>query len=247
MYLHGRNVLKEILALSRTSIKIRRVLFTDQQNVDPELKTLINQTKSKGFRVETASQKVLVNLSREKKNQGVLVELREFPYAELGLISNLPSDRPSIVVMLDSVQDPHNLGAIARTSVAAGADALIITSRASAQVTPAVVKVSAGLIFRIPVIRVVNLARAMETLKEWGYWIYGSSTQGEHYMKVPYAERSALVMGNESEGLRRLVREKCDALITIPMANGVDSMNVSAATAVLLFNLREQLTGDDGP
>jgi len=245
LYLHGRNVLREILALCRSSIKVRRVLFTDQANVDPELPALMSETMHKGFRVEMASQKVLVNLSREKKNQGVLVELREFPYSELEAIKNLPRKKHSIIVMLDRIQDPHNLGAIARTSVAAGADALVITSRASAQVTPAVVKVSAGLIFRIPVIRVVNLVRTMETLKECGYWIYGSATGGEHYLKIPYAERSVLVMGNESEGLRRLVRERCDALVAIPMAKRVDSINVSAAAAVLLFSLREKLIGDD--
>jgi len=242
MYLHGRNVLKELLGLRNSNIKVKRVLFTDQKNVDSQLEHLIKETRDKGLRVEILSPEKLTNLSREKKHQGVVIELKEFPYTDADAFLNDSSpSKKSTLVLLDQIQDPHNLGAIIRTSVAAGVDAIAITTSNSAKITPAVVKVSAGLVFKIPVIPVGNLARFQEKLKGNGYWIYATDMSGVAYYEVEYNDKVAMIFGNEGKGVRRLVKERSDLLVSIPMEKTVDSLNVAASAAILLFDRRRRI------
>ena len=230
MYLHGRNVLKELLGIDSALLRIRRIIFTNQRNVDSQLIELANEAKTKGFRIEEMSPEKLANLCREKKHQGVVIDLKEFSYVDSEkMLDNLEEKSTATIVLLDQIQDPHNLGAIIRTSVAVGADAIAITSSNSAEITPAVVKVSAGLAFSIPVIKIVNMAQFEKSLKERGFWIFASDMDG-----IPY-------YGNEGKGVRRLVKERSDVLISIPMERAVDSLNVAAAAAIILFDRRRQL------
>ncbi|WP_237697523.1 MULTISPECIES: 23S rRNA (guanosine(2251)-2'-O)-methyltransferase RlmB [Kosmotoga] len=241
MYLHGRNVLREILKLEPKKLKIKKVLFTDQKNVDRELEELKEHTAKKGYRMEVVPPEKLFNLSREKKHQGVVINLKEFPYTSLEtLLDKIMEKKRSLLVLLDRIQDPHNLGAIIRSSVAAGADGVIITEKASVEVTPAVVKVSTGLVFRIPIVRVVNMARTIETLKEEGFWTYAATMEGEPYYSVSFTDKAALIFGNEGKGIRHLVKKKSDYLVSIPMCEGIDSLNVAASAAIMLFEYRRQ-------
>ena len=180
----------------------------------------------------------LSRIAGSPEHQGIVAEVDPYPYADArGLL-----DRPeALVVALDEVQDPHNLGAVARSAEAAGADGLVITARRSASVTPAVVKASAGATEHLPIARVANLAEWLAAAKENGAWVYGAEAKA----KAPYARtdltgKVVLVLGSEGKGLRRLVAERCDALISIPVRGRVGSLNVSAAAAALLFEAVRQ-------
>ena len=145
------------------------------------------------------------------------------------------------VVVLDGVEDPHNLGAIARTAHAAGASALVIPERRAAGLTETVTKAAAGALAYLPVVRVKNLNRALEDLKERGYWIYGLDERGAAvYSEVAYASPAAFVLGGEGHGLHEQVAKKCDFLLRIPMAGAVASLNVSVAAGIVLFDWRRR-------
>lgn len=240
MYLHGRNVLKEILSLDR-KLDIKEVIFTDQENVDKQLEILKNETVKKGYRVRTDTFEKLMHLSREKKHQGVVINMRDFPYTELDdLLNRVSTKEKSVLVLLDQVQDPHNFGAIIRSSVAIGADGIIITTTASSEVTPAVVKVSTGLAFKIPIVQVVNMTKSVEKIKKQDFWVYAAAMEGDSYYDFEFASKAAIIFGNEGKGVRRLVKARSDVLVSIPMEAGVDSLNVAASAAILLFEQRRQ-------
>ncbi len=152
---------------------------------------------------------------------------------------------PSLVVVLDGIQDPQNLGAIVRTAEAAGTVALCIPTRRAAQVTPAVVRASAGATEHLPVHRVTNIAQALEHLKSLGYWVVGLAASGAtQWDQIDYQRAVALVVGAEGRGLRRLVADRCDHLVTLPMRGRVQSLNASAAFATVAFEVvRQQQAG----
>jgi len=150
-------------------------------------------------------------------------------------------------VVLDGVEDPHNLGAIVRTAHAAGAAAVVIPERRAAGLTETVARTSAGAVAYLPVVRVTNISRALEELKERGYWIYGLDERGEQgYDRVEFNAPTAIVLGGEGRGLHQTVARHCDALVSIPMAagpsGGVASLNVSVAAGVVLFEWRRRQT-----
>lgn len=145
------------------------------------------------------------------------------------------------VVLLDGVEDPHNLGAIVRTAHAAGVDAIVVPERRAAGITDVVAKAAAGALEYLPVVRVNNLNRAIEALKERHFWIYGLDERGEHsYDTVDYASPTAFVFGGEGKGLHQQVREHCDFLVQIPMAGRISSLNVSVAAGVVLFDWKRR-------
>ncbi|MFO7881375.1 MAG: 23S rRNA (guanosine(2251)-2'-O)-methyltransferase RlmB [Kosmotogaceae bacterium] len=241
MYLHGRNVLKEILNINN-SIKVKRVIFTNQRNTDGQINLLKEACYQKEFIVETASSERLAQLSDEKKHQGVVIEINSFPYTELKKLREKISRKgKSIIVLLDKITDPHNLGAIIRTSVAAGADGIIIPEKGSCSITPSVIKVSTGLAFRIPLTIVTNIAKTIDFLKEDGFWFYAATMHGKPYYSENYSEKSGIVFGSEAKGIRHLVNKKCDFKISVPMEKDVDSLNVAASAAIIMFHLRRKL------
>jgi 23S rRNA (guanosine2251-2'-O)-methyltransferase len=143
--------------------------------------------------------------------------------------------------VLDGVEDPHNLGAIIRTAHAAGAGAVIIPERRAASVTDVVAKAAAGAIEHLPVVRVTNVNRAVEELKQRGFWVYGLDERGpEDYAKIEYNAPTALVLGAEGKGLHEQVRKHCDVLVRIPMSGKISSLNVSVAAGVVLFEWRRR-------
>ncbi|HET8901428.1 MAG TPA: 23S rRNA (guanosine(2251)-2'-O)-methyltransferase RlmB [Holophagaceae bacterium] len=162
------------------------------------------------------------------------------PFPTTGdLYSKREKSAAALVLVLDGITDPHNLGAVLRSAAAAGVDGVVLPERRSAQVNETVVRASAGTAGRVPVARVVNLGRALDDLKDAGGWIYGlaAGSGSVDYLEEPFDRATVLVMGAEGEGLHQKIAERCDRLLRIPMPGEVESLNVSAAAAVALFRV----------
>jgi 23S rRNA (guanosine2251-2'-O)-methyltransferase len=178
----------------------------------------------------------LERLCGSSEHQGAVAEVDPYPYADP---TRLLDEEDALVVALDQVQDPHNLGAVCRAAEVAGAAGVVIPERRAASVTAAACKASAGAVEHLPVARVRNLADWLAAAKERGAWAYGASAEAERrYTDVDWSGRAVLVLGSEGSGLRRRVAESCDELVTIPTAGRVDSLNASVAAAVILFEAR---------
>lgn len=179
-------------------------------------------------------------LDRDSKNathQGVIAYAAAHAYAAL----NEVPEAAKLVVVLDGIEDPHNLGAIIRTADGAGADAVIIPERRAAGLTETVAKAAAGALEYVRVVRAVNLSKAIEDLKERGFWVYGLDERGaESYDKVEYHTPTAFVMGAEGRGLHAKIRKYCDVLVRIPLAGKIPSLNVSVATGIVLFDWKRR-------
>jgi 23S rRNA (guanosine2251-2'-O)-methyltransferase len=182
----------------------------------------------------------LTRMAGSPDHQGVVAEVDPYPYADADAML---AQRASLIVALDQVQDPHNLGAVARSAEVAGATGLVIPSRRSASVTPAAAKASAGAVEHLAIAQVTNLADWLLRAKDAGSWIYGADAAGTTaYVDSDLTGKVVLVLGSEGAGLRRLVAERCDVLVSIPVRGRVDSLNVSASAAVLLFEAARQRT-----
>lgn len=200
-------------------------------------------SKRRGIALEGVKRNQLDNLAQGINHQGVAALGFEFNYAHVEDIFSLAQKRgePPLILILDQIQDPQNLGALIRTGEGAGVHGIVIPSRRSAQVTPAVFKASAGAIYHLPLVRVNNLNRLVEDLKERGLWIYGAHGEGDlAYYEENYRGPLALVLGSEGTGISRLLMEKCDYLLSIPMKGQVNSLNVSAAGAILMYEVLRQ-------
>ncbi len=234
MIVYGRNVLKEILTSNHP---VKLIYISDSH--DKEIDKLIEQVKGHKLPYTIAPKNVLKKLCGEEKNQGVVIDIGDFQYADEGYLPENP-----FIVLLDQVQDPQNLGAIVRTAVAAGVNMVVLTKDNSAHVTPGAIKASAGTIFRIPIVVTVNLARYIEKLKDKGVWIYGADMRGKPLWKVKLERPLGIVFGNEGSGIRQLVKETCDELVSIPMKTPIDSLNVSVSAGILIYEvLRREMGG----
>jgi len=176
-------------------------------------------------------------LARGGVHQGVVARVEAYPYSGLEEILAMPEP---LVLVLDGVTDPRNLGAVLRAADGAGASGVVIPKDKAVGVTAAAVKASAGASEHVRVARVTNLRRAVERMKEANVWVYAAEAGGTDYAKLDLAGRTALVLGSEGRGVRRLVREACDGTVSIPMLGAVSSLNVSVAAAVLAYEARRQ-------
>jgi len=193
-----------------------------------------------GIRVEEVPQGDLAHRSRSGVHQGVGAELNEFKYAELEDVLERISG-PALLLVLDGVTDPQNLGALVRSAHALGGDAVVIPKDRAAGVTPAAFKAAAGALEHCPVARVTNLSRALEQMKERGIWTVALAGDGDRDLSaIDLHAPTALVLGSEGSGVRPLVRKTCDHVARIPMAGRVGSLNVSAAGAVALYEVARQ-------
>ncbi|MCD6550773.1 23S rRNA (guanosine(2251)-2'-O)-methyltransferase RlmB [Thermotoga sp.] len=235
MRVYGRKILEEAL---KNNVLIKRVFFQKMKNPGSYFLSLIKQVEERGIRYSFESEESLKRLSGTKKHQGVVFDIQEYRYCSVEDI--LESRTPPLIVILDQIQDPHNLGAIVRTSVGAGANGIIIPKDKSVKVTETVVKVSAGTVFRAKIAIVTNLARTIEELKEKDIWVYASDINGTPIYEEDFTLPTAFVFGNEGEGIRRLVKERCDKVVTIPMENEIDSLNVSVSAGIVLFEAVRQ-------
>jgi 23S rRNA (guanosine2251-2'-O)-methyltransferase len=183
----------------------------------------------------------LERLCGSPDHQGVVAEVDPYPYADPAAL--LESD-DALIVVLDQIQDPHNLGAVCRAAEVAGAAGVVIPERRAASVTPAACKASAGAVEHLPVARVRNVADWLGEAKDAGAWVYGAAAEAERtYTDVDWSGRAVLVLGSEGSGLRSRVAGTCDELISIPLSGQVESLNASVAAAVILFEVRRQRAG----
>jgi 23S rRNA (guanosine2251-2'-O)-methyltransferase len=229
LVVHGANAVAELL---RSGEPLSRLQL---QRGGPRTQELAGLARARGIGVEVVERAALDRLAGTPHHQGAAAITRPFPY--VGIDDVLAGD-PANALVLDGVQDPRNLGAILRTARAAGVGGVVLPRDRSAGVTAAVVSASAGLVFGLRVARVPNLVRAMEALREAGLWTVGLAPRGGTplYAFAPPA-RLALVAGGEGDGLRTLVRRTCDFTVSLPMAAGVESLNVGVAVAVALYEL----------
>ncbi len=198
-----------------------------------------------GVAVETTDRATLDRMTSGGRHQNVAARARPFAYADL---DDVLARDPALVVALDGITDPQNLGAIARSAEVLGAGALILPRDRSAPVTPAAIRASAGATAHLPIVQVVNLTRALGEAKERGYWIVGLAPAGSsEFQELPALERAVLVVGSEDKGARSLVRETCDFLVRIPQRGRVESLNASVAAAIGIYGLRERLVRASKP
>jgi len=203
----------------------------------PRLQQIIELARRAPVPVRFEDRAALDRLAGTPAHQGVIAMGASQRYAELEDVAGAP-----LLVVLDGVEDPHNLGAVVRTAHAAGAGAVVIPERRAAGLTDVTAKAAAGALEHLPVARAGNINRALEMLKERGYWIYGLDERGDQdYDRTDYNAPTALVFGGEGKGLHEQVRKHCDVLLRIPIEGHIPSLNVSVAVGVVLFELRRRL------
>jgi 23S rRNA (guanosine2251-2'-O)-methyltransferase len=222
--LYGRNPIHEALRAGRRPV--RQVWATAGAAREPWLR---------GVRVEIVEADEIAQRAGTDAHQGLAADAGPYPYADEGALLAAPEGRAPLLVVLDEVQDPQNVGAIARTAECAGATGLVLPRHRSAEVTPAVCKASAGAVEHLPIAQVRNIADFLADAKGAGLWVYGAAADGVPYDRPDYGGGTVLVMGAESKGLRPRVRAACDELVALPLRGRMESLNVSAAAAVLLY------------
>lgn len=214
---------------------------------DSRVEEIVQLARSRGIAVRFEDRGQLDRLANTRDHQGVVAIAAARAAATLEDIiarANQTQSQPGLIVLLDGVEDPHNLGAIVRTALAAGAHGVVIPERRAAGLTDTVARASAGALAHLPVAKVTNLSRAMEQLKEAGYWLVGlDETAEKPYSEVDYTSPTGIVMGGEGGGLHELTRKRCDFVVSLPTTGPVKSLNVSVATGIVLFEaLRQRRT-----
>jgi 23S rRNA (guanosine2251-2'-O)-methyltransferase len=238
----GRNPVREVLQAGRP---VNKIFMSSKisAGVAGEIKAL---AKERGIPVQVVDKQRLDRLAQGANHQGVLAVAAAKGYVDVDdLLLERVGGRFPLLFILDEINDPRNFGAILRSADAAGVDGVIIPRHRAVAITPAVAKTSAGAVEHVPVARVTNIARTIEYLKEMGFWIAGAHGDGEQlYWDTDFNVPLAIVVGGEDKGLSRLVRNKCDFLIKIPMAGRVGSLNASVAAALLMYEVLRQRRRD---
>ena len=237
--LEGRNAVTEALSAGRTIDK----LFVADGDTDRALARICAMAKQAGAVVVPTDRRKLDYMSATGAHQGVIAMVAAHDYASIDDILKKAQDagEPPLIVICDELSDPHNLGAIIRTAECAGAQGIIIPKRRSVGLTAVVGKASAGALEYMPVARVSNIAAAIDTLKKAGVWVYGTAAGGDTTLyRADLKSAAAIVIGNEGEGMSRLVSERCDFKVSIPMKGSISSLNASAAAAIMLYEAVRQ-------
>jgi 23S rRNA (guanosine2251-2'-O)-methyltransferase len=203
----------------------------------PRVHEIVDLCRTRAIPVRFEPRDSLDRVAKGAAHQGVIAFGAAHEYAEL----DAALSHANLVVVLDGIEDPHNLGAIVRTANAAGASAIVVPERRSAPLTETVERSAAGALEYVPVARVTNISRTLETMKTLGFWIYGLDERGsEAYDSVAFSTPTAIVLGAEGRGLHEHVKEHCDFLVRIPMSGAVSSLNVSVAAGIVLFEWRRR-------
>ena len=219
----GKNVLNEV-----DYKKVRKIFLANNFKDERIIKTI----KENNLKYVLTEPKLMDKML--KNNQGIIVDILDYEYKTLDEIKD-----DNLVLMLDHLEDPHNFGAIIRTSEAAGVKNIIIPKDRSVLVNETVMKTSTGALERVNIIMVNNLVNAINKLKDKGYFIYAAEADGKDYRKIDYADKVCLIIGSEGFGISKLVRQNSDEIISIPMKGKVNSLNASVSTGILLFSIGE--------
>ena len=227
MLVYGRNVAKEIL---RKDKKVLKIILQEGFD-DKEINSFIEKGN---FRVEVKSKRDIERLA-DGVHQGIILDIPDYQYKELKYVLN---NDPSFVVLLDHLEDPHNLGAIIRTCEAAGVDAIIMPKDRQVQINSTVMKTSVGTLDNMDIVSVSNLVNAIDTLKQNGFWVVGTALEDSvDYREIDYSGKIALVIGNEGSGMSQLVKKNCDFIAKIPMYGTTNSLNASVAAGIMIYEV----------
>jgi 23S rRNA (guanosine2251-2'-O)-methyltransferase len=231
----GVHAVYEALAAERQPIERIHIAREAQSG---KIKEILELARQRGVPVRKEDRIVLDRLARGGVHQGIVAVSGELGYANFDVLFR--GEKP-VIVVLDGVEDPHNLGAVIRTAEACGVSGIAVPERHSAPLTAAVVKASAGAAAHMPVVRVTNIVNAIDEMKDRGVWVVGVDTAGSRdWTGFDYRGPIVLVLGGEHRGLRRLVREHCDALVRLPMLGKIASLNISVAAGVVLYEVVRQ-------
>ena len=233
----GRNAVLELLKSGRQADTL--YIASGQRN---GLSAIITLAKEQGCPVKEVSAEKLDAMAGGVRHQGAALTLPAAEYAELSDLLELAASRGEapFIILADEIEDPHNLGALIRTAEAAGAHGIVIPKRRGVGLTAAVFKSSAGAAAHLPVARVGNLVSAAEELKEKGLWLYGCDMEGGSWHSTNFSGGVVLVVGSEGRGISRLLKEKCDQLVSLPMLGKVNSLNASVAGGIMMYEIARQ-------
>jgi 23S rRNA (guanosine2251-2'-O)-methyltransferase len=238
--IYGRH---PVLAALESQRQLNRLWITPRLRYDSRFHSLLLQAKANGTVIDEVDHRRLDQLTQAANHQGIVAQVTSYVYADLQEMidrAKATSDQP-VIVVADSITDPHNLGAIIRTAEALGSQGMVIPQRRAVGITSTVVKVAAGALETFPVARVVNLSRALEELKKAGFWVYGTAaTASEDLDTVKFTGAIALVIGSEGEGLSLLTQRCCDTLVSIPLRGNTPSLNASVAAGMALYEIYRQ-------
>lgn len=234
----GRNPVMEAIRSGRS---IESILVAKGER-SGSVVAIIAKAKQKNIPVKDVDSKKLDFLAKGVNHQGIVAQCAVKEYSTLEDIFALAEERGEspFIIVLDKIEDPHNLGAIIRTAECAGAHGVIIPERRSAGLSYTVEKTSAGALEYMPVVRVKNISAVLQKLKDKGIWVYGADMDGEHYKKVNYDGAVALVIGNEGKGISPLVAKDCDVIVSLPMKGKINSLNASVAAGILMYEIADK-------
>ncbi|MBQ1495746.1 MAG: 23S rRNA (guanosine(2251)-2'-O)-methyltransferase RlmB [Bacilli bacterium] len=227
MIVFGRNVAREVIDSNKQIKKVLMANTFDDKGIISDLE----KNNVKIIRVDKRE----IDRKYKGNHQGIVLEIEDFKYGKLNDLENA-----KFVVMLDHLEDPHNLGAIIRTCEAAGVDAIIIPKRRGVEINSTVMKVSAGALNNINIVEVSSIAQTIDKLKDFGFWVYGTDMDGETYTNCKYDSKTCLVIGAEGNGISKLVHDKCDFIISIPMVGKINSLNASVAAGITIYEVVRQ-------
>lgn len=225
-YVYGKNVARQLL---KNPVRVRMVYLSGN---DAQIQALCQEKK---IPLQIVDRSRLTKLAGTDKHQGVVLAVQEYPTYPLEELTAEPKGPYGFLIMLDQLEDPHNLGAVLRTADAVGADGVIFRKTHEVGLTPTVAKVSAGAIETVKCCAVTNLTRTAQQLKKQGYWIVGADMDGQDYRSLQYDFPLVLVIGSEGKGISRLLRQECDYIVSLPMAGSIESLNASVSAGILMY------------
>ncbi len=244
---YGKNPVEGLLETNPK--RINKIYLAKGVKFDPKIKNILSLARQNRVTVLDIPREKLDKLA-DGVHQGIAASVSPVEYTELEtILPELKNRNDALLIILDKVEDPHNLGSIIRTSAAANADGIIIPKRRSSPITSTVEKSSAGTVEKIPIIQINNINETIKTLKENNFWIIGAEADGKtFYFQQNYDMNCALVIGGENEGISALVRKNCDMLVKIPMPGNINSLNVANATSILIYEIvRQRILKKDLP
>ncbi len=229
-FVYGKNVVKQILMDDADKCHVLWLAVDDR-----EMNAMAERYH---VRVRKTDRKYLTKVTGSDRHQGVAAEIDDYKtYTLEDLMNNVPAGEHGLIVLLDELEDPHNLGAVLRTADAVGATGVVFKKTHAVGLTPTVGKVSAGAIDTVKCAPVTNLVRAVETLQKNGWWVVGTDMDGQDYRTLDYQMNTVLVIGNEGKGISRLLRDKCDFVISLPMRGKIESLNASVSAGILMYQI----------
>ena len=229
-FVYGKNVVKQILMDDASKCQMLWLAGNDR-----EMEAMAQRYH---VRVRTTDRKYLTKVTGTDRHQGVAAEIDDYKtYSLEELMHNVPEGEHGLIILLDELEDPHNLGAILRTADAVGATGVVFKKTHAVGLTPTVAKVSVGAIDTVKCAEVTNLSRAVEELKKNNWWVVGTDMDGQDYRSLEYDMNTVLIIGNEGKGISRLLRESCDYVVSLPMRGKIESLNASVSAGILMYQI----------